>query len=92
MILSTINLLETHQGCLNVITLTVDEHSQLQLTSDITCAHTLEKSHIPAHMRAAEEISHHLVICAITSVHTVGKRPSNVSIQAVIACLHGQHT
>lgn len=72
--------------------LNVDGHLLLQLTSDITCAHTLERSHIPAHMRVVEGILHRLGICVITSAPTVGKEPLNVNTLAVIACLHGQLT
>ena len=70
----------------------MDGHSALQATSDITHAHTPEKSHIRAPMRAVEEILPHLAICAITSVHTAGRGPSSVSILAVIVCSLGQHT
>jgi len=83
---------KTCQGCLNVIMLIVEEHLPLLHISDTTCVHTLEKSHTPVHTKGVGGILPHQVICDITSVRTVEKEPSSVSIQDVIVCLHGLHT
>ena len=72
--------------------LNVEEHLPLRHILDTTCEHTLGKSLIPALMKGVAGISRHLVICDITSAHTVVKEPSSASIQGVIACLHGLHT
>lgn len=75
-----------------MITLNVEEHLPLLHISDTTCVRTLEKSHTPALMKGVAGILHRQVICGITSVHTVVKEPLSVSIQDVIASLHGLRT